>query len=205
MPNTLASARTHNHQQHQPLIETIHFAAEVERREWQAVLRGRRRQSPLYAFARELRRVPELTVMDGRPALAVVHAALKQTGTTIEALCPHSPDPAIHFLQGWTNSSQVGMFALAVHDADSEPEPITHTASARYTRFLCICKHLQDSKVDEPIILAVRPFAAVLGVTPQMVSAYIHLGVDDGLLVRVEPANHLQHRAARYRYAKKLA
>jgi hypothetical protein len=187
------------------LIELIYEAAEIDRKEWAAVKHGRRRQSPLYAFARELRRCPEIGDADDKPALAMVCAALQQTGTTLDALFPYSPDPAIHFLQGWKNSSQVGMFELAVYEADREPEAIAHTASMKYTRFLRICKHLQLNKDDDSIIVAVRPFAATLGVTPQMVSLYIRQGMDDGLLVPVEPANHRQHRAARYKYLKKLA
>jgi hypothetical protein len=184
----------------QPLIEAIRLATEVEHREWCAVQHGRRQQSPLWAFCRELRQCPELADLDGKAALTKVRATLNHTGASLEDLLPDCKDAAIDFLTVWRHTDLIGSFAAAVRAADNEPEPIAHAISVKYTRFCRVCAQLQRGKGDEPIILAVAAFAEALGVDRRTIARYKQQAEADGLLVLVAPAEHQAHKAARYRY-----
>lgn len=198
MDTSVAAARARNNQ---PMIEAICLAAEVERSEWRSVQHGRRKQSPLWAFCRELRQEPKLHDLEDKAALAKVRDALRQSGTSLDALWPDCDDPAIDFLAAWRHTDKIGSFAAALRAADSEPERIAHTISIGYSRFCGLCAQLQRRKGCEPIILSVEAFASALGVDRRTISRYKQQAEVDGLLVLVAPAEHRAHSAARYRYA----
>ncbi len=99
----------------------------------------------------------------------------------------------------------IGMFEAAVRAALSEPEPITHAVSPKYTKFIAICRNLQQRKADQPIILSVRSFGTALAVSEQMVSLYIRRATRDGLLRLAVAASYPKHRAARYHFIETLA
>jgi hypothetical protein len=197
MDASVAAARACGNQS---LIEAIREAAKIEAREFRSVRKGRRSQSPLWAFCRELRADPQLHDLDGMAALTKVRDALRWSGTSLDALFPDCDDPAIDFLAAWRRTDKIGSFAAAVRAADNHPEPIAHTISIGYSRFCRVCAELQRRKGGEPIILAVAVFADALGVDRRTITRYKEQAEADGRLVLVAPAEHQAHRAARYRY-----
>jgi hypothetical protein len=184
----------------QSLIAAIREAAKIEGREWRGVRKGRRSQSPLWAFCRELRSDPQLHDLDGMAALAMVRDALRRAGTSLDALFRDCDDPAIYFSAAWHHTEMIGSFAAAVRAADNQPEPIAHAISIGYSRFCRVCAQLQRRKGCEPIILSVAVFADALGVDRRTITRYKEQAEADGRLVLVAPAEHQAHRAARYRY-----
>jgi hypothetical protein len=187
-------------QNYQALIEAIYHAVETERREWAAVKRGRRGQSQLFGFARELRKCSTFDSLDDKTALTLVCNQLKQAGSALDTEFSDCDDAAVSFVCAWRASDQCGLFERAVRAADAEPELIQHPLSPRYTRFIRICKHLQLAKGAEPFILDGRTFAQTLGVSKPMMTKYRRQAESDGLLRLVTPGNYLEHRSARCIY-----
>jgi len=186
----------------QQIIDEIYQAAAIERKEWSAVKHGRRKQSPLFAFCRELRRRSDFDGLNAKAALAKVRAALQQSTTTLDKLFADHEQVPMLMLRAWkmVKTCGIGKLDAAFRKADAEPQPKAHEVSPEYTRFVGACRHLQKLSGASPFILSIEIFAQKLGVSNRTVTNYKRQAAEDGLLLLVSEGSFKDHHAARYRY-----
>lgn len=178
------------------VIDAVDAALGVEEMIWAEVISGETRRSPMFEFARCLRAEPSFAGLDADTALTRIQAVMQQScdSTLAERLSIHD-DPEISFLVAWDQVVAPGVFEHAVALAKSKP------AGSKFGLFVAICAHLQELSGDVPIIVPVRKFAEVIGVSAVTISTYRKHAIRRGILKLVKKHSREDRLATKFRFA----
>jgi hypothetical protein len=184
------------------VIEAVQAAVEAEEGIWDEVTCGDVRRSPMFEFARCLRADPCFSGLAGDAALTLIQKALQKScdATLADQLSPPHDDPEISFLVAWDLVVGPGVFEQAVALAKSKPASKEKSVSSKFGLFVEICANLQRLSGAAPIIVPVRKFAGVVGVSAVTISTYRQLAVRRGILKLVKKHSREDRQATKFRF-----
>jgi hypothetical protein len=113
-----------------------------------------------------------------------------------------SGDPPAAFIVAWERvrvPEGQGLWETVTANARTYPFIPKIAPSVKYVHFVSLAAHLQRARAPgQRIMLPVRRFASILGVTPQMISVYRRWAVAAGILIEVMAADPARKRATEY-------
>lgn len=166
-------------------------------------------RSPLFAFARAVKAIPNFHGLDGLTCAAEIAAAVapgRSVEDALETLFPlvEGADLVADFVKSFDEVRFPGEgdpLADALSAAEALPVTPRQVLSKTYVRFISLALHLQKNNPDRDIYLPVIPLSKLLVVDHRSISNYRAFAVQQGLLRETSKSSKFQRKATYFRFS----